>query len=34
MFYGIGYNNTTIAKVEHLVGMNSHFTQVTKLQFE
>jgi hypothetical protein len=34
MCYGVGYNNTTIAKVEHLVGINSHVTQVALLQFE
>jgi hypothetical protein len=34
MWYGVSYNNTTLAKVEYLIEMNSYFTQVAQLQFE
>jgi hypothetical protein len=34
MCYGVGYNNTTLAKVEYLIEMNSYSTQIAQLQFE
>jgi hypothetical protein len=34
MCYGVGDINTTLAKVEYLIEMDSYFTQVAQLQFE
>jgi hypothetical protein len=32
--YGVGYNNTTLAKVEYLIEMNSYSPQVAQWKFE
>jgi hypothetical protein len=34
MYYGVGDINTTLARIESLIEMNSYSTQVAQLQFE